>query len=196
MHFISKLSVLIFVGVSACTTAPPTKGHISKPGDGATQTAPISIPTDEAALVRSLLTELQFVSIQQGVEFCGFVGTNSTGRLVVSKPVRGDKASCLPEYPRNISIITASYHTHGGYDPEYLGELPSPSDVAGDLEMGVNGYVSTPGGRFWYIDSQSRQLTQICGFGCLPNDGRFPRGGDGPIAETYTFASLSRRHGQ
>ncbi len=189
MLMTKKLAIFLFLVASACTTAAPTKGIIAK------NPAPtIAPPNQEAALVRNLLITLQRRSIAQGVEFCGFVGTDRTGRLVLSEPVRGDQASCRPRAPQNIQIITASYHTHGGYSPDYLGELPSPEDVAGDREMGINGYVSTPGGRFWFIDSAAGQLMQICGFGCLPNDARFQRGGDGPIAASYSFATLIRRH--
>lgn len=185
MQTTKKLVILLFLAASACTTAAPTKGIVAPT---------ITPPSQEAALVRNLLIKLQHASIEQGVEFCGFVGTNPAGKLVLSEPVRGDQASCLPRAPRNIQIITASYHTHGGYSPDYLGELPSPEDVAGDFQMGINGYVSTPGGRLWFIDYRARQLIQICGFGCLPNDARFQRGGDGPIAQSYSFAALSHRH--
>ncbi len=187
MSFAKSLVLGLFFVAGACTTtALPPKGPVPP------QTPPPAI-NGEAALVQSLLSELQKASIQQGVEYCGYVGRAKSGELVLSKPTRGDTASCLPAEPRNIARITASYHTHGGFDPAYTGELPSTDDVDGDYAMNINGYVSTPAGRFWFVDTTRQVIVQLCGFGCLPQDPRFKRGDDGPIAQQYSFKELSLR---
>ena len=187
MSFLKSLALGLFLAAGACTTtALPPKAP-------ATPKAPPATIGGEAALVQSLLAELQKASIQQGVEYCGYVGRAKSGELVLSKPTRGDTASCLPAEPRNIAQITASFHTHGGFDAAYTGELPSTDDVEGDYAMKINGYVSTPAGRFWFVDTTRRVIVQLCGFGCLPNDSRFTRGDDGPIAQQYTFKELALR---
>lgn len=148
---------------------------------------------EEVALVKRVLAELQRPSIRQNVEYCGYIGYDNAGRLVASEATRGDEASCLADDPRNIAVITASYHTHAAFSPDYSGEIPSGEDVEGDEAMGIDGYVSTPGGRLWYVDTTDMVISQLCGFGCLPRDGRFQRGGDGLIAQSYTYKELVRR---
>ncbi len=147
----------------------------------------------EVALVKQVLSELQRPSIRENVEFCGFIGYDKAGRLIASPAARGDEASCLADDPVNIVIITASYHTHGAWSLDYSGEIPSGNDVEADEAMGIDGYVSTPGGRLWYIDTTDMEVSQICGFGCLPRDRRFQRGGDGHIAQSYTYEDLIQR---
>lgn len=143
--------------------------------------------------MRSLFAQLQPVSIGQGVEYCGLVGFNGAGQLVATAPERGRPASCFIEDQGEIEIVTASYHTHGPYAPDYFNELPSMTDVLGDEADGIDGYVATPGGRLWYIDSSDRELSQICGLGCLPSDPNFVVGDSGPIAQSYNFATLAAR---
>jgi hypothetical protein len=60
--------------------------------------------------------------------------------------------------------------------------------MLGDMEEGVNGYVATPGGRFWYIDGDRGVATQICGPGAL---GGIHRGrGIGSDRRFYTLDGL------
>lgn len=41
---------------------------------------------------------------------------------------------------------TADYHTHGAFDPRYDNENFSRGDLDGNAQMGINGYLATPGG--------------------------------------------------
>ena len=88
------------------------------------------------------------------------------------------------------AAVLASLHTHGAYDPVVPAEFPTVLDMESDAREGVNGYVSTPGGRLWFIDSRAMVAIQICGLGCLPQDPDFHAGDDGPIARRYTHAQL------
>lgn len=144
----------------------------------------------EVTLVSSIFEELQPVSFAQNVEYCGYVGFNTDGQLIASKPTRGDEGSCLADDPHYIEVITASYHTHGGHSLDYFNEVPSGEDMEGDADEGIDGYVATPGGRLWYIDSVDMIASQICGIGCLPADSAFVEGADGIIAESYSYDEL------
>jgi len=145
---------------------------------------------DEETLMRATFAGLNPISISDGVEFCGYVGFASDGELTVSAPTRGTADSCLPEEPVVLDLITASYHTHGDFSVEYSSETPSGTDMEADEAEGIDGWVATPGGRLWYIDTTDMITYQVCGIGCLPKDTNFVEGDDGFIADQYTYDEL------
>ena len=176
-----RISRLLFPAIAALALAPQASPAQSRA---------------EVALAKQVLAGLQRVSIRQNVEYCGYLGYTSGGRLVASEATRGSVAACTATATGLIAEITASYHTHAAYSAAYTGEIPSGDDLNGDAALGINGYVSTPGGRLWFLNTAAMEITQICGFGCLPRDGRFRRGAEGRIAERYSYAQLIRRLGQ
>ena len=148
----------------------------------------------EVALARTVLTRLQALSFSKGREYCGYLGLTRDGTLVASVAVPGDMASCDAPFPDDIAVV-ASYHTHGAFDAGYYNELPSTIDVDGDSDFFMNGYIATPGGRFWFVDGRNRTVHQICGTGCLPVAPGFRKGADGTIAEQYSYDRLRRALG-
>ena len=145
---------------------------------------------DDEALIRSVFADLNPTSIEQNVEFCGYIGFTADGELAYSQPTRGDEGSCLSDDPTNLELITASYHTHGGFSPDYSSELPSGTDMEGDEDEGIDGWVATPGGRLWYIGTTDMVTFQICGIGCLPSDPEFIAGDSGIIEQSYSYDDL------
>ena len=145
---------------------------------------------------RQVFAAIQPMSLRENVEYCGVIGVNNRGLLAASPAVRGVVDSCEAETPANIITITASYHTHGGFSADYFNELPSMNDVRADLAEGIDGFVATPGGRIWFVDSSDRRITQICGLGCLPQAANFVVGANGPIQQTYSFAELAQKLNQ
>lgn len=145
---------------------------------------------EEEALVKRIFASLNPVSIAENVEYCGYVGFDANGRLIASDPTRGDESSCLADDPVGVDLITASYHTHGAYSPDYYNEVPSGADMEGDEEEGIDGWVATPGGRLWYNDTTDMETYQVCGIGCLPADRDFVAGDLGFIAQSYTYDEL------
>ena len=145
---------------------------------------------DEEVLIRSVFADLNPTSIEQNVEFCGYIGFTADGELAYSQPTRGDEGSCLSDDPTNLELITAPYHTHGGFSPDYSSELPSGTDMEGDEDEGIDGWVATPGGRLWYIDTTDMVTFQICGIGCLPSDPEFIAGDSGIIEQSYSYDDL------
>lgn len=145
---------------------------------------------EEIALMRQVFAELQTRSFESRREYCGYVGVNAAGELAISQPTRGRRNSCLAEEPVNLEVVYASFHTHGSYRDEEGDEVPSVSDIEADADEGIDGYVATPGGRLWYVDTEDMVTYQICGRGCLPQDPSFEPFPNGTIAESYSYDAL------
>lgn len=145
---------------------------------------------NEVALVRQVFTQIQPISFQNNREYCGYIGLNAAGQLIATPATRGRRASCYAADPDELAVIYASYHTHGAYAGDEGHEVPSVDDMEGDADEGVDGYVATPGGRLWYIDTEDMELSQICGIGCLPSDPRFQQNPAGTIAQSYSYNEL------
>lgn len=169
-----RLTALAFlIGLSACACAAQDRS--------------------EVAFARKVLSSVQGKSFASNREFCGTIGATEDGRLVASHPRRGGRDGCRPRDPVGAWEVFASYHTHAGFDEGADSELPSVSDVLSDMDEGLDGYLATPGGRFWFIDGQSGTVRQICGVGCLPSDPDFVPGLWGVIRKRYSLGQLERR---
>ncbi len=150
----------------------------------------------EHAFAIEFLDRMQVRTFRAGVEFCGYFGYDTDGKLVATKPNRGRAASCITRrIPVTIDVF-ASYHSHGTYDPDYDNETPSYDDMISDIEEGTDGYVSTPGGRVWFIDSSEEAAHQLCGAGCILVDKGFRRDPFWPVPERITRKELERRDGK
>lgn len=147
---------------------------------------------DELAVARAILTEIQITSFDKRREYCGFIGYNAQAVLVASTPEPGTQASCSADFPPDLAVV-ASYHTHGAFDRGYFNEIPSDIDIESDADFWLNGYVSTPGGRLWFVDTRAEMVIQVCGIGCLPVSPGFYKGLNGEIAESYTFEALRQK---
>ena len=144
---------------------------------------------EELAVAREVLGRLQQQSFEKRREYCGYIGYDASGTMIATPPVEGTRDSCAAPFPRNVAV-TASYHTHGDFDHGYFNEIPSDVDMEGDKEFYMNGYVSTPGGRLWFIDTQIMVTHQVCGIGCLPMAQGFRKGAKGTIVQSYTYDEL------
>ena len=145
---------------------------------------------EELALVREIFANLNPQSVAENKEFCGYIGLDDNGNWAFSEPTPGDSDSCLADDPTNINVITTSYHTHAAFSPEYSSEFPSGADMEGDEEEGIDGWVATPGGRLWYIDTEEMIARQVCGIGCIPSDPNFVAGDSGIIEQSYSYDDL------
>lgn len=146
--------------------------------------------TAESALARATLNALQAPSFTQNREFCGYIIRTADGDLAATPATPGEMGSCLSTEPPQDAIILASYHTHGAFEYDTPSEFPSIDDVEADEAEGIDGYIATPGGRFWYVDSTELVVSQICSIGCLQQDPAFEAGLDGTIQESYTYDEL------
>lgn len=144
----------------------------------------------EVTLVKQLFAELNPLSIEDDTEYCGYVGLDADGALTATPATTGDEGSCLSDDPDMLEVVFASYHTHGAYSPDYYNEVPSGEDMEGDADEGIDGWLATPGGRLWYIDSVDMVASQICGPGCLPADPDFVPGDMGKVQLSYSYDEL------
>lgn len=151
-------------------------------------------PEAELAFARSILNDLQGSSFRENVEYCGYIGLDEVGGLVATIPTRGGADWCEMDIPEHFEIV-ASYHTHAGYDPNSWSEIPSGGDMESDEDLGIDGYISTPGGRLWYIDTTDMIAFQICGIGCLQFDPSFQPAPEDNIQQSYTYDELIRKIG-
>ena len=145
----------------------------------------------EIRYMKGIFAQIQPLSFRDNVEYCGYVGFDANDNYVASRIIRGKTDECAPEWPENFEPF-ASFHTHAGFDREAYSEVPSVTDMESDEDEGVDGWVATPGGRLWFIDTNDMIASQICGIGCLDKDPKFVRGAQGPIEVSYTYRELQR----
>ena len=144
----------------------------------------------ELAFVLDLFRDLNPKSIRQNAEYCGYLGKSDTGKYLRTAHAKGTEAGCrLPRWPRTFTVI-ASYHTHSTYSTEYESEIPSALDFESDRANEIDGYIATPGGRLWFLDSDSQIARQVCGIGCLPADPNFVPDPPGTIKEAYHYNAI------
>lgn len=147
-------------------------------------------PPDEVALVVRRLGPLQLLSFAEDREYCTYLLRGPGGVLFFSEIVRGGRDGCTPRRPLAGATPIASVHTHGAYNRGVPAEFPTTLDMESDRNEGVAGYVGTPGGRLWHIDSRRMVAVQLCPPGCLPRDPAFHEGDDGVIAGRYSHRQL------
>lgn len=141
----------------------------------------------------SFLNSIQARSIRERREYCGYFVLTATGQIEATPPRPGTFAGCNMPAPRVGQGIIASYHTHGAYGPGYDNEVPSTVDLESDFDFGIDGYVSTPGGRVWLVDFQTRSTRQLCGPRCVFTDPAFITDVSDTIQPTYTLTTLQQR---
>lgn len=144
------------------------------------------------AMVFSEMAELNARSIQINREFCGYVYRDQSGVLRLSRPRKGGSHTCLPAVPNDAVEIFASYHTHAAFAADSLNEYPSDIDLRSDFDNGWNGYVATPGGRLWFVDTQKRVARQLCGYRCLPYDRRYNEPASERRKQTVTLGYINK----
>ena len=138
-------------------------------------------PADEVRAVVTFFERIQQLSFANDREYCGYVGWDVSGELTFTPPVIGRTDGCTPIYPSDDLTVFASYHTHGSFDVDVPAEFPTILDMESDEEEGIDGYIATPGGRLWYVDSEAMEVYQICSIGCILQDPAFMAGLDGTI---------------
>lgn len=146
----------------------------------------------ERATATRILTDLQAASFAANAEHCGYLGLDPAGRLTTSPINRGSEDSCyLPAVPAGMTVL-ASFHTHGTYSPYYASEWPTTADMLTDAADGIDGYISTPGGRLWHVDTDTMTVRLLCGPGCLPQDPFYEPRDDGPLRPVMSYDDLAR----
>ena len=148
------------------------------------------------AAARATLAKLQQPSFGANREYCGLIGIAPNGQIVATRARKGRVDSCRPrDFSSRVDVV-ASYHTHGAFDADVDAEVPSVDDILADQSEGIDGFISTPGGRLWFVDGKRGAAIQLCGLNCLPSDPEFRPRVYGPVATKYTLSELSIRESQ
>jgi hypothetical protein len=182
---------LLLIAATACQTGVlPDDDDRAVSDDHAPDTA---IDLDELDdFARDHLVDVQDLSIEAGVEYCGLYGYDPSGELVATPAIPGDPDSCDPGEDPAGFVAIASYHTHGSYSPDSDSEVPSVDDLAGDIDEQLYGYISTPGGRLWFNDWESEVATVIDP-GAIEPDPDFQDCPAFPADTEYTLPELEAR---
>jgi len=182
-------------GVPQSQVSP--KGEVSQPRQHNTgfTVAPSNAPSGPQVdnFARGFLDSIQAQSIAERREYCGYIFIDNTGQLQGTPPRPGSFAGCDMPIPRAGQGIIASYHTHGAYGRAYDNEVPSVIDLASDFQFGIDGYVSTPGGRVWLVDFQTQTTSQLCGLRCVTSDPGFVPQNEAGVRQSYSIETLQRR---
>lgn len=137
------------------------------------------------------LDELQQLSFAQSKEHCAMIYESFSGELEITRTLAGSNDSCASLYVIEPGMLPlANIHTHGEFDTDYVGEIPSFQDMSVGVAERVDGYVSTPGGRLWFVDWKSETAEQVCGEGCLSQDPNYDRCTAFNPEERYTMQQL------
>ncbi len=146
------------------------------------------------AFARQKLSALQARSFSDSLELCGIIFEDEDDGLITTPITDGDEATCdITYYDEPGMAPVASFHTHGAYGAEFDSEVPSVYDLESDFSSEMDGYISTPGGRFWRVDWENERAVLICGEGCLPMDPNYRPCPIDDIAKVYTIDSLQAR---
>ena len=146
--------------------------------------------SEETEFAKQILDALQLRSFKNNREYCGYIGVNEAGVFVATGPTLGETDACDLEAPPESTDVLASYHTHSGFSEDHLSERPSAIDLEGDIEDGIDGYVSTPGGRFWFNDAAKGEARAICGAYCLAYDPDYKPDDNAPTDTIYSLEEL------
>ncbi len=169
---------------------PAQRAAYTPPDRAAPATAEATATGAELAFVSTILADLQRRSFAENREFCGYLGLDAAGRLAATPISTGDEASCpLPTISPGLTLL-ASFHTHSTYSPDYASEWPTTQDVLTDASDGIDGYIATPGGRLWHVDTDTLTVRELCGRGCLPQDPNYVAAEDGPLRPVMTLRDL------
>jgi hypothetical protein len=124
--------------------------------------------------VRQILETVQDDSIERDIEFCGYIVIRPDNvELEVIGPTEGNRFQCKTPLVYKPYKILASFHTHGGADPEASTEFPSSIDFDAARAEGHDAFVGTPGGRIWRINHETGVAAIVCGpENCLRQDPR------------------------
>lgn len=157
-------------------------------------TPPMVASTDDVdVFARTVLNSVQARSIAQSREYCGYIFLTTGGGMAATAPRAGQEDYC--DLPAPDANVIASYHTHGGYSDVYDNEVPSLDDMRGDIETGIDGYISTPGGRLWLIDHELRIARQLCSAPCVITDPNDNPDDAGYVPRSFTLEALEARFG-
>ncbi len=153
----------------------------------------LALNEDELEFFKDFFHDVQLQSFKHNSEYCGYIGYNDHDEFIATKPRRGTADGCTPDLPPEDFDLIGSYHTHGAFSEDADSELPSVEDMQADMAEDVDGFIATPGGRIWHIDTIENISRMVCGRNCVVADPNFEDGVLPPVAKSYTLSQLKER---
>jgi len=148
------------------------------------------LSNEELGFFINFFNKIQPMSFAENREFCGYIGLDQHGGFMATAPHRGEENSCTPQEPPEDFNYVGSYHTHGAFSVDADSELPSLEDMQADIEEDVDGFIATPGGRIWHIDTIDDIARMVCDRNCVLADPNFDESVLEPVERTYTLEQL------
>ncbi len=98
----------------------------------------------------NVLNGVNPTSVAQNLEYGGWVYRNPDNTFSATEPIKGTVDRVNIGSPTSVpsGYATATYHTHGAYDPKYDSENFSYLDITMNNNWGVDGYLGTPAGYY------------------------------------------------
>ena len=111
----------------------------------------------------NVLNGINPTSVAENLEYGGWVYRNSDNTFSATEPVKGTVDSVSIGSPSSVGAgtATATYHTHGGFDPRFDSENFSFADISLNNNWGVDGYLGTPGGLFKFHHFLTGTITTL-----------------------------------
>jgi hypothetical protein len=103
-------------------------------------------PTPDAAAVTAI-RDINPTSIREDREYAGMICRYATGKCFYTPPNKGTKDTSRTRTCPDNSTPEGDYHTHGAYDPDYLGERFSTVDESACDKRNYQCYLGTPSGK-------------------------------------------------
>ena len=112
---------------------------------------------------RNVLNGINPTSVAENLEYGGWVYRNSDNTFSATEPIKGTVDSVSIGSPSSVGAgtATATYHTHGGFDPRFDSENFSFADISLNNNWGVDGYLGTPGGLFKFHHFLTGTITTL-----------------------------------
>lgn len=151
-----------------CACDPP----IPKPKIERDSDESVFVPSPGTEMIAfDVLKRLNTASISDSVEICTYIVRAPNAEIGILEPKVGVVDQCVTPIVRKPLQIIALLHTHGSVSDKWETEIPSILDVRAIEADMVDGYLSTPGGRFWHMDIEERETRMLCGpSNCLSKD--------------------------
>lgn len=153
----------------------------------------LALNEEELEFFKAFFHEVQLMSFKHNSEYCGYIGYNEQDEFIATPPRKGTVDGCQPDLPPEGFDFVGSYHTHGAFSEDADSELPSVEDMEADMAEDVDGFIATPGGRIWHIDTIDNIARMVCGRDCVVSDPNFKDGVLPPVAKSYTLSQLKER---
>lgn len=188
----SRITRILYVLCAVAFVVIIARAYLNVKGPDALQ--PVVPQGEVQSYARQQLNALQERSFAENIELCGIIFETSEGELGTSYQAGGDEATCdLTYFDEPGMVPVASFHTHGRFSRDYDGEVPSITDIQSDIDSGIDGYIATPGGRFWRVDHDTGIASLVCGPDCLIKDPRYRPCSADVIADRYSIDDLAGR---